>query len=89
MVKDRYLTRVIRAYPDQSRTQLHEGPGIGDDSNADEVLARFLDATAAPIGKAIALAVMLDQDERGEIQMNESGRERALVLFEEIFKSLA
>lgn len=41
------------------------------------------------MGKAMTLAVMLDQDECGEHRLDPSTRERAAQLFEEIFMDLA
>ena len=41
------------------------------------------------MGKAIALAVMLDQDECGESKMDAPTRAKATELFEETFKDLA
>jgi len=52
-------------------------------------LARFHDATADPMGKAIALAIMLDQDECGERQLDAPTRDKAARLFKETFKNLA
>lgn len=89
MIKDRYLTQLIRAYPAQSKAQLDRTPADEGASSVDAVLARFHDATADPIGKAITLAIMLDQDECGESQFDASTRERAVQLFEEIFRDLA
>lgn len=89
MIKDRYLKRLIRAYPVQAKAQLDHVPQADGDASVEAVLARFHDATAAPIGKAIALAVMLDQDECGEHQLDAPTREKAAQLFEETFKDLA
>ena len=89
MIKDRHLTRLIRAYPSLSEAQLHRAPPVEDPSSVEAVLAQFHEATADPIGKAMTLAVMLDQDECGESQLDAFTRERAARLFEEIFRDLA
>lgn len=89
MIKDRYLTRLIRAYPVQAKAQLHRVPPAEAASSVEAVVDRFHDATADPMGKAIALAVMLDQDECGESKMDAPTREKAAELFEATFKDLA
>ena len=89
LIKDRHLTRLIRAYPSQAEAQLHRVPPAEGASTVEAVLARFHDATAAPMGKAIALAVMLDQDERGETRLDAPTREKAMHFLEETFKKLA
>lgn len=58
-------------------------------SGVEAVLSCFRDTTDQPIGKAIMLAVMLDKDECGESRLDTSTRERAVQLFEEIFRDLA
>ena len=70
MITDRYLTRLIRAYPAQAEAHLHRVPPAEAASSVEAVVDRFHDATADPLGKAIALAVMLDQDESGESKMD-------------------
>lgn len=89
MIKDRHLSRLIRAYPAQAEAQLHRTPPVEAAACVEAVLTRFHDATDHPMGKAIMLAVMLDQDESGESQFDASTRERAARLFEEIFSDLA
>jgi hypothetical protein len=89
VIKDRYLTRLLRAYPTQSEAQLRRTQHIDGASSAEAVLARFHDATTDPIGKGIALAVMLDRDECGESPLDASTRGRAEQLFEEILSDLA
>lgn len=89
MIKDRHLSRLIRAYPAHAEAQLHRTPPVEADTSVEAVLNRFQAATDHPMGKAITLAVMLDQDECGEHQLDPSTRERAAQLFEEIFRDLA
>jgi hypothetical protein len=89
VIKDKYVTRLLRAYPAQSEEQLRRTQHIDGASGAEAVLARFHDATADTIGKGIALAVMLDQDECGESPLDASTRRRAEQLFEEIFSDMA
>ena len=89
MIKDRHLSRLIRAYRTQAEAQLHRTPPVEAATSVDAVLSRFQDATDHPIGKAITLAVMLDQDECGEHLLDPSTQERAPQLFEEIFRDLA
>lgn len=88
MIKDRHLSRLIRAYPTRAEAQLHRTPPVEAATSVEAVLSRF-QATDHPMGKAITLAVMLDQDECGEHQLDPSTRERAAQLFEEIFRDLA
>jgi hypothetical protein len=88
VIKDRYLTRLLRAYPTQSKVQLNRTHQVDGATSVEAALARFNDATADPIGKCIALAVMLDLDESGESPLNASTRGRAERFFEEIFSDL-
>jgi hypothetical protein len=89
VIKDRNLSRLLRAYPTQAETQLHRTPPVEAASNVEAVLSRFRELTDHPMGKAITLAVMLDQDECGERQLDPSTRDGAAQLFEEIFRNLA
>ena len=89
MIKNRYVTRLLRAYPAQSDAQLLRTRHVDAAAGAEAVLARFHDATADTIGKGIALAVMLDQDECGESPLDASTRGRAEQLIEDIFSYLA
>jgi hypothetical protein len=81
VIKDRHLTRLILAYPAQAEAQLRLVPPVEGAPNVEAVLAHFHEATADPMGKAIALAVMLDQDERGETQLDAPTREKAAHFF--------
>jgi len=87
-MKDRYLTRLLHAYPAQTKAQLRRTQHVDGASSAEVVVSRFHDATADPIGKGIMLAVMLDQDECAESKLDAATRERAEQLFEEIFSDL-
>jgi hypothetical protein len=87
--RDRYLTQLILAYPKHAAARLLRVPRVEGNPNVDAVLARFQDATADPMGKAIALAVILDQAESGEIQFDVFARQKAAQLFEDTFKNLA
>ena len=88
MIKDRHLSRLIRACPTQAEAQLHRTPPVEAATSVEAVLSRFQEATDHPMGKAIALAVMLDQDECGKHQLDPSTRESAAQLFVEIFRDL-
>lgn len=85
----RSVPLTIRAYPAQAGAQLHRVPPAEAASSVEAVVDRFHDATADPMGKAIALAVMLDQDEYGESKMDAPTRQKAAELLEETFKDLA
>ena len=90
MIKDKYLSWLIRAYPAQADAQLYRTPPAVDAAAGMEaVCTAFHDATDHPMGKAMTLAVMLDQDECGEHKLDLSTRERTAQLFEEIFRDLA
>jgi len=90
VIKDKYLSRLIRAYPAQANAQLHRTPpAVEAAAGMQAVLNAFDDATDHPMGKAMTLAVMLDQDESGEHKLDPSTRERAAQLFEKIFVDLA
>lgn len=90
MIKDKYLSRLIRAYPTLAAAQLDRTPSaVSPAAGIEAVLNAFSKATAHPIGKAITLAVMLDQDDCGEHKLDPSTREKAAQLFEETFKELA
>lgn len=90
MIKDKYLSRLIRAYPAQADAQLHRTPpAVEAAAGREAVLTAFHDATYHAMGKALALAVMLDQDECGEHKLDPSTKERAAQLYEDIFRDLA
>ena len=90
MIKDRYLGRLIRAYPANAKAQLHRTPpAVEAQAGAEAVLAAFRTATDHPMGKAMTLAVMLDGDECGERPLDSTMRENAAQLFETIFRDLA
>lgn len=90
MIKDRYLGRLTRAFPAQAEAQLHRTPPAVDAAaGVEAALAAFDTATDHPMGKAITLAVMLDQDECGVHRLEPFTQERAAQLFEEIFRDLA
>lgn len=72
MITDRHLSRLIHADPTQAEAQLHRTPPVETASNAEAVINRFREATDRPIGKAITLAVMLDQNECGVLRRNRS-----------------
>jgi hypothetical protein len=89
VIKDRHLTRLARAYPAQFEAQLRRTPSVEGATSEEAVLTRFLEATKHPMGKAITLAVLLDQDESGERQLDAPTRERTTQLLDEIFRDLA
>lgn len=90
MIKDKYLSRLIRAHPAQAAAQLDRTPPAPEAAaGMQSVLSAFDDATNNPMGKALTLAVMLDQDESEEHKLDPSTRDRAAQLFESIFVDLA
>lgn len=79
------MSRLIRAFPDGAEAQLQPAPPAVDAAAGREVvLGAFHNATAHPMGKATSLAVMLDQDECGEHELDPSVRENTAQLFEAI-----
>jgi hypothetical protein len=87
--KNSALDRLARAYPNAFKAEASRTKPFYEVSSKTSVMNHFHNATDSVMGKAIMLAVMLDQYNSGEADVEPSVRGHAAELFEEAFKNLA
>lgn len=83
------LARLARAYPEAYKAEVGRTRPFYEVSSKKSVLNHFHNATNNTMGRAIMLAVMLDQFESGEVVVQTAARESAAEIFEEAFNELA
>jgi hypothetical protein len=83
------LDRLARAYPQAFKAEASRTKPLYEVSSKTSVLNHFHNATDSVMGKAIMLAVMLDQYASDEAVVESAVREHAAELFEEAFNNLA
>lgn len=82
------LYRLAKAYPDAFNEEAGRAKPFYEVSCKKSVLNHMDDVTKNPMGRAITLAVLLDQMDSGEFPTNAKGRQRAAASFEEAFNAL-
>lgn len=87
--KNSALERLAKAYPDAFKAEASRTKPLYEVSSKTSVLNHFHNATDGAMGKAIMLAVMLDQYDSGEAVVEPAVRRSAAELFEDAFKNLA
>lgn len=84
----KYVERLVRAYPAQFEAQVNRVSPVSPTSDADEILNELDKATNTPIGKAMMLALLLDEHLTGQNAKDAAARAQAAQLFEEVFNNL-
>lgn len=87
-IKNSSLDRLARAYPEAFKAEASRTKPLYEVSTIKSVLNHFHNATDSVMGKAIMLAVMLDQYDSGEAVVESAVRAHAAELFEEAFNNL-
>lgn len=82
------LYRLAKAYPDAFKEEVSRAKPLYEVSSKKTVLNHMDDITKNPMGRAITLAVLLDQMDTGEFPTNAEGRQRAATAFEDAFNAL-
>lgn len=83
------LDRLARTYPEAFKAEVGRAKPPYETSSETSVMNHFHNATNSVIGKAVLLAVMLDQYDSGEAVVEPAARRHAAELFEDALKNLA
>ena len=83
-----YVERLAHAYPAQFKAQVNRVSPVSPTSEAEEILNELEKATDTPMGKAMMLALLLDEHFSGQNANDASTRAQAAQLFEEKFSEL-
>ena len=82
-----YVELLAYTYPAQFEVQVNRVP-VSPTSDAKEILKELDKATDTPMGKAMMLALLLDEHLSGQNADDAAARAQAAQLFEEIFANL-
>lgn len=82
------LHRLAYAYPKAFAEEGYRAKPLYDVSSEKSVLNHLRDATKNPMGRAISLAVLLDQMDSGEFPTTPEVRQQAADAFENAFNEL-
>lgn len=83
------LARLAFAHPDEFMAEAGRAKPLYEISNKKLVLNHLSDVTRNTMGRAIMLAVLLDQMTSGEMLVDPATHRRAVESFEEVFNILA
>ena len=88
MENNKYVERLAHAYPAQFEAQVNRVSPVSPTSDATEILNELDRATDTPMGKAMMLALLLDEHLSGQNANDASARVQAAQLFEETSNEL-
>lgn len=83
------LYRLLKAYPDAVKAEMERPKPLYEVSTMNSILNHVNDMTKNVVGRAISLAVVLDQMDSGEMPTTPDVRQMAADAFERAFHEIA